>query len=163
MNVNAVPYGAAFLPQNQDPTTGAELHARRDVAGGELPASVHWLRQHQHAVLRRQLELSRLQLQADRRFSGGLFLNVNYTFSKALDTQSGNADFSRIDANDKAANYGPANYDRRHIFNLNWVYELPRKESAGRSSAGSSTTGSCRAAIVWRAARPTASRSASTA
>ena len=77
-----------------------------------------------------------LQLQADRRFSGGLFLNVNYTFSKALDTQSGNADFSRIDANDKAANYGPANYDRRHIFNLNWVYELPRKESAGRILGG---------------------------
>jgi hypothetical protein len=60
-----------------------------------------------------------------------LFANVNYTWSKALDTQSGDGDFSRIDEFDKRANYGPANHDRRHIFNVNWVYEVPQMKSAG--------------------------------
>lgn len=56
---------------------------------------------------------------------------MNYTLSKALDTQSGNGDFSRIDEFDKQANYGPANFDRRHIFNFNWVYEIPGAQNAG--------------------------------
>jgi hypothetical protein len=136
VNVNAVPYGAAFLPQNQDTT----LAASSTPGNNSLPAN--FLRPYigYDNINMRFFDANSnyhgLQLQADRRFSGGLFLNVNYTFSKALDTQSGNGDFSRIDANDKAANYGPANYDRRHIFNVNWVYELPRKESAGRILGG---------------------------
>ncbi len=63
--------------------------------------------------------------------ANGLFLNANYTFSKALDTQDGNGDFSRIDGFDKQANYGPAGFDRRHIFNFNWVYQVPKMENAG--------------------------------
>ena len=69
-----------------------------------------------------------MQTQIDRRFANGLFLNANYTFSKALDTQDVNTDFSRIDGFDKQANYGPAGFDRRHIFNFNWVYQLPKNE-----------------------------------
>ena len=97
-----------------------------------------------------------LQTQVDRRFSNGLFLNANYTFSKALDTQDGNNDFSRIDGFDKQANYGPAGFDRRHIFNFNWVYQLPKMENAGAARAASSTTGRSRAATASRAACPTA-------
>jgi hypothetical protein len=136
VNVNAVPYGAAFLPQNQDPTLPASS------TPGATSLAANFLRPYigYDSINMRFFDANSnyhgLQMSADRRFSGGLFLNVNYTFSKALDTQSGNGDFSRIDANDKAANYGPANYDRRHIFNLNWVYELPRKESAGRILGG---------------------------
>ena len=32
----------------------------------------------------------------------------------------------RIDLNRRSANYGPQDFDRRHNFNVNWVYELPR-------------------------------------
>jgi hypothetical protein len=77
-----------------------------------------------------------VQAQIDRRFANGLFLNANYTFSKALDTQDINTDFSRIDGFDKQANYGPANFDRRHIFNFNWVYQIPKMESAGTVLGG---------------------------
>ena len=74
------------------------------------------------------------------RYNGRLFnqltLGSSYTWSKALDTQSANGEFSRIDEHDKRANYGPANFDRRHIFNVNWVYELPRRESARGFLAG---------------------------
>ena len=77
-----------------------------------------------------------LQTQIDRRFANGLFLNANYTFSKALDTQDGNGDFSRIDEFDKQANYGPAGFDRRHIFNFNWVYQLPKNEGVNAFVSG---------------------------
>ena len=38
----------------------------------------------------------------------------------------------RIDNNNRPANYGPQDFDRRHNFNVNWVYELPRA-TRGRS------------------------------
>ena len=131
LNINAVPYGAAFLPQNQDPTiTTGSLPGQR-----ALPAD--FLRPYQGysninlRLFDAKANYHGLQTQVDRRFSNGLFFNVNYTLSRARDTQDGNGDFSRIDGNDKLANYGPAAFDRRHIFNVNWVYELPRTESAG--------------------------------
>jgi hypothetical protein len=136
VNLNAVSYGAAFAAENQDET----LAATATPGGRSLPADL--LRPYlgfgniNMRLFDANANYHALQTQLDRRFSNGLFMNVNYTWSKALDTQSGNGDFSRIDAFDKQANYGPANHDRRHIFNLNWVYELPRKNSAGRLLAG---------------------------
>jgi hypothetical protein len=131
VNLNAVPYGAAFAAANQDQT----LPATSTPGGRSLPQD--FLRPYRgfgninYRLFDANANYHALQTQIDRRFAQGLFVNVNYTWSKALDTQSGNGDFSRIDAFDKQANYGPANHDRRHIFNLNWVYELPRRENAG--------------------------------
>jgi hypothetical protein len=131
VNLNAVPYGAAFAPQNQDPTLAANATA----GATSLPAN--FLRPYRgydninFRLFDANGNYNALQTQIDRRFSNGLFANLNYTWSKALDTQSGNGDFSRIDEFDKRANYGPANHDRRHILNLNWVYELPQMKSAG--------------------------------
>ena len=126
VNINAVPYGATFRPENQDPTR----------APGGLPGQnalpQDFLRPYQGYgnINIRQFQANGnyhgLQTQIDRRFSHGLFLNANYTWSKAMDTQDGNGSFSRIDEFDKRANYAPAGFDRRHVFNLNWVYELPK-------------------------------------
>jgi hypothetical protein len=58
-------------------------------------------------------------------------LGVNYTWSKAMGTQfqdlPGITSFGapRIDGNQRAANYAPQDFDRRHNFNINWVYQLP--------------------------------------
>ena len=132
VNVNAVPYGAAFAPENQDPT----LPPSNTPGGRSLPAD--FLRPYggfgniNLRLFDANANYHGLQTQLDRRFSNGLFFNVNYTWSKALDTQSGNGGFSRIDEFDKRANYGPADFDRRHIFNVNWVYEIPGMANAGR-------------------------------
>jgi hypothetical protein len=131
VNLNAVPYGAAFDPANQDLT----LPATTTPGGRSLPAD--FLRPYggygniNYRLFDANANYHALQTQLDRRFSQGLFVNLNYTWSKALDTQSGNGDFSRIDEFDKQSNYGPANHDRRHIFNVNWVYEFPRLDNAG--------------------------------
>jgi hypothetical protein len=131
VNLNAVPYGARFLPENQDPTLAAST------LPGQNALDANFLRPYQgYGNINMRLydansNYHGLQTQIDRRFANGLFLNANYTFSKALDTQDGNGDFSRIDGLDKQANYGPAGFDRRHIFNFNWVYQVPKRENAG--------------------------------
>jgi hypothetical protein len=131
INLNAVPYGATFQPQNQDPT----IPVSPTPGGSALPDD--FLRPYRgfgniaQSTFDANANYHGLQTQVDRRFSNRLFLNVNYTWSKALSRQDDDFAFSRVDEFDKQANYAPANFDRRHIFNVNWVYELPRKESAG--------------------------------
>lgn len=65
-----------------------------------------------------------LQTQFNRRFSGGLLLGVSYTFSKTEDDGSNQRDI--IPDTYNAHNlWGPAEFDDRHIFIANFLYELP--------------------------------------
>ena len=108
VNANAVPYGARFLPQNQDPTLPAST------LPGQNAYDANFLRPYQgYGNINLRLydansNYHGLQTQVDRRFANGLFLNANYTFSKALDTQDLNTDFSRSTSTIEQANYGPA-------------------------------------------------------
>jgi hypothetical protein len=62
-----------------------------------------------------------------KRASNGLIFDINYTLSKSLD-QVGAVQNS---AGELASSffpdleYGPSFYDRRHVLNSNWVYDLP--------------------------------------
>lgn len=59
---------------------------------------------------------------------GGSQFGMNYTWSKAL-TNAGN-DFSTPQNNaDLRSELGPTDFDRRHIFNMNFVYVLPWQKS----------------------------------
>ena len=127
-NINAVPYGAAYLPQNQDPT--------RNLAAGipgsnALPADLLAPFQgfnNNNIVYIEYIEKSNynsMQTSIKRRFSRGLLISGNYTWSKALGAYSDDQTFARIDRNDHFF-YGPQNFDRRHNLSINWVYELPR-------------------------------------
>jgi hypothetical protein len=67
-----------------------------------------------------------------KRASHGLFLKANYTFSKALDINSGgssvvisNEPITLLNPYDRHASYGPAAFNVTHIFNFNYVYQLP--------------------------------------
>jgi len=76
------------------------------------------------------------------RFSGwggsGLF-QLNYTYSHAFDDVS-NGGFNGFTANsqlslqnpfNRQANYGPADYDARHVINSNYVWEIPIRRALG--------------------------------
>ncbi len=77
-------------PQNQDPTLAATTHARRDARCRRTScARTSATTTSTCGCSTPTRTTTGCRLQADRRFSGGLFLNVNYTWSKALDTQSG--------------------------------------------------------------------------
>jgi len=138
-NINAPNYGAAFLASNQDPTLAPALTNGQLNGGSALP--LDFLRPYQGFGNISYIEPSSssnyhsLQTSINRRFSKGLLLGVTYTWSKALGTQGqdlpGINSFGapRIDNNNRVANYGPQDFDRRHNFNVNWVYELPKATS----------------------------------
>ena len=62
-----------------------------------------------------------------RRFSGGLTFDVNYTLSRALDQAGLIQNFIGTFSSpyDPDIDYGPAFFDRTHVLNANWFYELP--------------------------------------
>jgi hypothetical protein len=68
-----------------------------------------------------------LQTEVRRRFSTGLFLQANYTFSKVLtdsETQGGGNDPYRT-IRDVGLDRHRASFDITHTFNANWLYDLP--------------------------------------
>ena len=67
-----------------------------------------------------------LQISLNKRATTGLFFGLSYTWSKALTTATTDSTWVRADGFTRAADYGPANFDRRQIFALNYVYNLPR-------------------------------------
>lgn len=78
-----------------------------------------------------------LQATATRRFSGGLFVKASYTFSRAIDftddtpgSGSGALLFNNPTAT--ARNRALAGYDRTHILQAAWSYELPSTWARGR-------------------------------
>ena len=65
-----------------------------------------------------------LQVAWNRRFSRGLLFGVAYTFGKSMDDGSNQRDI--IPDTYNAHNlWGPSEFDRRHIFITNFLYELP--------------------------------------
>jgi hypothetical protein len=68
-----------------------------------------------------------LQAHIEKRLSHGLQFGVSYTFSRSLDEQSalglfynGNNPLNIRDG------YGPSDFDRTHVFNVDYHYELPK-------------------------------------
>ncbi len=79
-----------------------------------------------------------LQLVMRKRFDNGLLMNVSYSFSKAMDDDSTDpvgassggglsttGASTPVDISNWRLNRGLSDYDRKHVFIANWVYELP--------------------------------------
>lgn len=67
------------------------------------------------------------QTRLSRRFGQTLTANLGYTWSKVLDVNDGDSDGLRYRFN-RMLNWGPAGYDRTHVFNADWVYVLPTRK-----------------------------------
>jgi len=66
-------------------------------------------------------------LTLSKNMSHGLSLSANYTYAKALDdglSNQNNAGFYSNSFN-PSVQYGPSSYDRRHVFNAYYQYNLP--------------------------------------
>jgi Carboxypeptidase regulatory-like domain len=133
-NINAPAYGAAFLAQNQDPTLAASA------TPGATALPVDFLRPYQGFGNISYIEPSAssnyhsLQMSLNRRYTKGLLIGVNYTWSKVLGTQTNdlpgiNGFGAPHNIDNRRANYGVLDFDRTHNFNVNWVWDLPRATS----------------------------------
>ena len=72
-----------------------------------------------------------LQATFQRRLTHGLFLNATYTYSKFLDSQDSSGWGSSAGSQTYQSsyclrcNYGPSNFDERHVFTFSGYYTLP--------------------------------------
>jgi len=71
-----------------------------------------------------------LQVRVDERFSHGLNMMANYTWSKGMDMSSEIAAFSSVanfvqDAHCLKCDYAPADFDQTHRLSLSYNYQLP--------------------------------------
>ncbi|MGE0882332.1 MAG: carboxypeptidase regulatory-like domain-containing protein [Blastocatellales bacterium] len=110
-NLNQLPVGTRFLPQN----SGINVDALRPYKG--------------YGVIRvtgneANSLYNGLQVNVNRRFSGGLSFGGAYTYSKVYDSGSAQRDIVP-DAYNTSNLWGPASYDRRHVMVINGIYELP--------------------------------------
>ena len=128
-NINPVPLGANFLnvnPQNRDPSTTNNV----------LPANFLRPFQGYGDILIYEFANSSnynaLLVSFQRRMVRSLSFSTSYTFSKALDASD--AYSQQIDAfvPAKSRNYGPAGFDRKHVYSANFYWSLPK---LGKSSA----------------------------
>ena len=112
-NRNEVPYGAEFLPQNQDPTTGTPLpdDYYRPYPGYSSISDSEWGDRSNY---------NSLQVTFNRRLSHGLAYGVAYTYSKALDDRRSTTYVPY------SMTYGPASTDMRNRLTPNWVWDLPK-------------------------------------
>lgn len=69
-----------------------------------------------------------LQIELRKRFSQGLYFQGNYTYAKNLTNAIGTGQTlfePRLDNNRPELEYARADFDIRHVFNLNGIYQLP--------------------------------------
>ena len=118
-DINEVPYGAEFLPQNQDPTTGIPLPDNffRPYPGyGSIPYMAFDANSSYHS----------LQAQVKQRLSHGLQFGAVWTWSKAMDyTDTYNGTLATY-VPWQIWNYGKAGFDQTHVFVVNWIWQLPK-------------------------------------
>ena len=127
-NLNPVPLGsttaiagALLHPQNHDPTGSATatlpVNFMRPMQGlGDVLLYEFATASNYHGLLTRFIH----------RFSHGINASASYTFSKALDTSDSYS--NQVDAfvNPRSRNYGPAGFDRSHVFSANFFWKLPK-------------------------------------
>jgi hypothetical protein len=61
-----------------------------------------------------------------RREQGPLTLGVAYTYSHSIDDSSDRSDTTLVNALDLASNRASSSFDERHLFNISYVYKLPK-------------------------------------
>ncbi len=125
LNINAIPYGATFRPENADPTksqTGL-------LGSGALDAD--FLRPHRGFgnITVHQFggtaNYNSLQVSLTRRFARRLEFGANYTWSRALGTSDNRGEFSRIDNNTRLANYALLAFHRAQTMQIYYTWEVP--------------------------------------
>ncbi len=118
VNINEVPYGAHFQPQNKDPFGNAlPDDFYRPYPGyegiGQL-GNFGWS------------NYNSLQVALNKRYSQGFQFGMSYTWSHALGTGTNDGDTLATYQSWRVWNYGPPLFDQRQILTFTYVWDLPR-------------------------------------
>jgi hypothetical protein len=127
--INALPAGALFKPENQDPTRAPGAIPGSTALATDLLRPYKGYNNINYWINSGYSNYHALQTGITRRFDKGLMFSVFYVFSKALGT--GDSDWGQrypysTDAENRSANYGLTGFDRTHIFTTNFIYQTPK-------------------------------------
>jgi hypothetical protein len=154
LNLNAIPYGALFKKEAQDPSrfpggvVGEEPNLQQVYrnAGlqysGSLALPADLLVRYpgyntvQYKTFGGSANYHSLQVTAQRRFRQGLTFGMAYTWSKALGTSSdGEGNYINIVCS-RCYDYRVLSFDRKHSLVVNYLYDLPKLRGTNRLMKG---------------------------
>ena len=119
-NLNSIPFGANFAPQNADPTnTKVPLPSaflRPYLGYGNISFTEPASSSNYHS----------LQVTVNRRFAHGLQFGASWTWSKAMDFNDSDAAAVSSLLSPHVWNYGMAGFDRTHLLKVNWLWDIPK-------------------------------------
>jgi hypothetical protein len=130
--INAVPLGTKFKPENQDPTRAPSSTPGASALTNDLLRPYPGYGGIRYWQATAESNYHALQTGINRRFDNGLMFSVFYVWSKSLGT--GNTDWSTrypysTDEENRRVNYSYTEYDRPHNFVVNFVYQTPKVAS----------------------------------
>lgn len=112
VDMDKIPYGAQFLPQNQDPTTGTPLPAAYYAPYPGYSSIVD-------DIYGNNSNYNSLQVTLNRRFAHNLTYGVAYTWTKYMDDRRGQTYLP------DTLTYGVGPMDMPDRLTADWVYDLP--------------------------------------
>src|SRR5271156_951137 len=150
--VHSQNYSYGYTPTNPDGsfiTLGDGSTALLNFEGGNIDLRVPYIGYAAESITYKAAGVSAynaLQIHVDKRMSHGLQVGASYTYSHALDEQSalglfynGNNPLNLRDG------YASSDFDRTHVFNFNYIYQLPdfygKNTWVGRATDGWSLVG----------------------
>lgn len=118
---------------NQNPSTSASIPMvpmQFNAEGGNLDERVPYIGYAGESLSYTAVGVSAynaLQAHVEKRLSHGLQAGVSYTFSRSFDEQSALGLFyNGSNPLQLRGGYAPSDYDRTHVFNVDYHYELPK-------------------------------------
>jgi Carboxypeptidase regulatory-like domain/TonB dependent receptor len=96
-----------------------------------------------------------LQTHVEKRMSHGLQVGFSYTYSHALDEQSGmGLFFNGNNPLDLRSAYGSSDFDRTHVFNFSYDYELPKFFAASTLKGKIADGWAVRGSAIFQSGQP---------
>jgi hypothetical protein len=132
IQINAVPFGATFLPQNQDPTLLPSAIPGNSALPNDLLRpfpGYGGIRMYDYSGYG---DYKALQTSVTRRFDRGLMLSGFWVWSKAQgisNTDQAASVPNLSEEETRRIDYGLVDYDRTHNFTVNAIYQIPATTS----------------------------------
>jgi hypothetical protein len=119
-NINTVPYGARYLPQNADPSNPStplpDNFFRPFPGWGNITYNEFSSTSNYNSG----------QVTVNRRMARGLSLSLAYTYSKAMGYANSDGDGVAQYRDLRVWNYGKLSFDQTHMMVANYIWDLPR-------------------------------------
>ena len=142
VDLNAIDFGAAYLPQNQDTTKAVSSIPGRNALPGNIVRPYRGLSNIRQNTTDFEDMYHSLQANYNRRFRNGFSFGLNYTLSMSFTGNTGlqrrlqHASDGSVSVRSDQAEYEKLNETlnlQRHLVKANWVWDLPDYNTSNMS------------------------------